>query len=119
MFLDECDERFTDENKYTFYPLIRDTILNKMKKDFSERFFELLLMFEADNQRYFINHLGCTLRNDSTQSLWIIYDYEDDSQYEVSLEILDLIEGFICTVEIDEEEIIDSNKRGFWRMRVI
>lgn len=120
MFLEKCEERFTDENIYASFPLIRTTVLEKMGKYLSECFFELLLKFNYDNQRYFINHLGCTIRNDdSANSLWIVYNYEDQLQYDISVEILDLIEGFICTVEIDEEEIVNSNKRGFWRMRVI
>ena len=120
MFLEKCEERFAEEKIYASFPMIRTTVLEKMGKYLSERFFELLLKFNYDNQRYFINHLGCTLRGDDpSQAVWLIYNYEEEVQYNISTEILDLIEGFLCTVEVDVDGMRSGDKHGYWRMEVI
>ena len=79
-------------------------------------FSELLLLidrFNEDNQRWMLNFILNIFNDEEDSYTWMICRSEPDEYVSISQEILDILEGNICTSETIRH---DANKKMLWQV---
>lgn len=60
------------------------------------RFVELMRLFDEDNQRWMLHFLNSFLEYPSHNDGWRIFKDEPNEYVDISEEIFDIVDGFIC-----------------------
>ncbi len=120
-YVDKCDKYFIDDNSTDptlkeEYIDIRFKVCSIMFISEIDRFFELLYLFSDRNKIDFIHNLYSAVCS-HTDIEWMIFINESLEEDCISAEILDLIEGWLCTSEVSST--LRDHERSRWQLKPI
>ena len=95
----EFFERSRDNDKFIE---LQKQINEKMSKRDQECFYNLLWRFDSHNRTAFVCNLWNTVCRNLTDS-WMVFNSESEEVYDVSVELIDLIDGWLCECTVNTE----------------
>ena len=95
----EFFERSRDNDKFIE---LQKQVNEKMSKRDQECFYNLLWRFDGNNRTAFVCNLWNTVCRNLTDS-WMVFNSESEEVYDVSVELIDLIDGWLCECVVSTE----------------
>lgn len=99
---DDLKEFFGQNRDIDKFIELQKQINEKMSEYAQACFYNLLWRFDKDNKIAFVCNLWnvvCRNLNDS----WMVFNSESQEVYDVSVELIDLIDGWLCECIVDTE----------------